>query len=109
MSAVVVVEVKCSKGHPDAVSRPTWQHRDGDTYVVICTSIVGNPEAGYDSVHDVHPKRWARREQAERFGFTLGRSDDFNIGAIRNGKLAAILWMGEVVDDGADVLAGYDL
>ncbi len=89
----------------DEPQRPKWQHRKGDEYVVICTSLVGNPEAGFEFVHSVSTKRCGSPAEAQRHGFSLGRSDDFNTGVLRGGELVAVLWMDEVVDDEPSALA----
>lgn len=89
----------------DRAARRRWRHRTGDEYVVVAPSIVGNPEAGYDTVYAVHPPVQPTLAHAKRYGFTIGRSDDFNIGVLRRGELVASLWMDEVVDDNRSDLA----
>jgi hypothetical protein len=51
-------------------------------------------------------KRFDDREQAIRHGFKQGRSDDFNIGVVKRGKLISIDWMSEPVDTDSALLAG---
>ncbi len=80
------------------VRRGKWKHRPGDRYVVICTHVVGNA-ADYEFVHYVSPKLCTTVDEAQSYGFTFGRSDDFNIGVVRRGELVAVLWMDELVDD----------
>lgn len=82
-----------------------WSHRSGDQYVPIAASIVGNPEAGYWTEYVWYGDTHRTLAQAQRAGFNLDRSDDFNIGVIRGGYLAALTWMGEITDDGFDVLS----
>ena len=78
-----------------------WAHQFGDEYVLITANIVGNPEIGYRTSHYWnHAGPFATQPEAQRVGFrTLDRSDDFNIGAVRKGRLVAILWMDQIVDD----------
>lgn len=89
-------------------TRTLWKHRKGDTYAVLFGPPQGNPEQGFWFDY-----RWLSAElqthaQAVREGFKVQGSDDFNIGAIRDGKLAAVLWMHEVCDDAPDVLAEWE-
>lgn len=90
----------------DEVTTRRWKHRRGDRYELISASVVGNPERGYTIEHYLHscPSLDSIAE-AKSHGFAcLDRSDDFNIGAIRDGRLVAILWMDEIVDDEFEVL-----
>jgi hypothetical protein len=66
------------------------------TYIVICAQIVGSGPFRTEYSHDGKP--FDSREAAIRHGFTLGRSDDFNIGILRDGKLVSIDWMERTVD-----------
>lgn len=82
-----------------------WKHRLGDQYILITACVVGNPERGFEIEHYLGTGEFATIGQAKRAGLRdLQRSDDFNIGAIRSGRLAAILWMGEIVDDEPEVV-----
>ncbi len=81
-----------------------WTHRVGDEYVVIVTNAVTTGD-GFGFVHYVSPHKFLTRPAAQRHGFTLGRSDDFNIGVLRGGDLVAVLWMDEVVDDDPSAIA----
>lgn len=84
-----------------------WKHRRGDRYVLITANVVGNPERGFEIEHYLGTGEFDTIGQAKRAGLRhLDRSDDFNIGAIRNGRLTAILWMGEIVDDEPEVVDG---
>jgi hypothetical protein len=82
-----------------------WVHRNGDEYVLITANVVGSgPFRVEHYLNGAGP--FASQPEAQRVGFrTLDRSDDFNIGAIRHGRLVAILWMDEIVDDDSDVVA----
>lgn len=86
--------------------RPKWQHQPGDRYVCIAMWIVGNPEAGFHTERCYYAPSQGSIEQAWRKGLReLDRSDDFNVGVIRDGKLVAILWQDEVVDDEPALMA----
>jgi hypothetical protein len=87
-------------------SKPTryWAHRRGDTYVLITSNVVGN-EHRLDIAYYLAPGRYASLSAAKKAGFrTLHRSDDFNMGVVRDGRLVAILWMNQIVDDEPDVV-----
>lgn len=90
---------------PGETLNAKWSHRRGDRYVVICTSVVGSPQSGYRVEHYRPPGEPTTRAAAKRRGFALGRADDFNLGAIRDGRLVAVLWMDEVTDDDPGLLA----
>lgn len=83
-----------------------WKHRQGDRYVLITANVVGNPERGFEIEHYLGTGEFATIGEAKRAGLRhLDRSDDFNIGALRNGRLVAILWMNQIVDDEPEVVA----
>jgi hypothetical protein len=86
---------------------PKWKHRKGDVYRYVETSIVGNPTDGYGRTALISHKQHTTLAGAVREGFREHeRDDDFNVGVWRDGQLAAITWMGEVVDTDPEVLAG---
>jgi hypothetical protein len=86
---------------------PKWKHRKGDTYRYIEKSIMGNPTSGYGSQSYISLREHSTLAGAVREGFQdHDRGDDFNVGVWRTSQLVAITWMGEVVDDDPDVLAG---
>jgi hypothetical protein len=88
-----------------AESTRVWKHRAGDRYVHITANVVGNPERGFEIEHYLGTGEFATIGEAKRAGLRdLYRSDDFNIGAIRKGRLAAILWMTHIVDDEPEVV-----
>lgn len=86
----------------------TWKHRKGDRYYVVRSYPQGNPEDGY------WWSRWWDSDalptiaDAKRVGFGVIGSDDFNILAERNGRIAAVLWMNEVIDTDPDTLASWE-
>lgn len=93
-------------------ARPNWRHRKGDQYVVlfgdwITVGTYGQPD--YDMVQCwawlANQRVFNARHNAARAGIQWQGSDDFNIGVLRGGKLVALLWMEEVVDDDPDLMA----
>lgn len=84
-----------------------WKDQRGDTYVLITASINGGNSTPMTIDHYLHPGVYPSILRARTAGFRdLDRSDDFNIGVVRDGQgLAAILWMDEIVDDDPAALA----
>lgn len=83
-----------------------------DFYFCIATSAVGNPEAGYGWDHRVDSKPFTSPRAAWNYGLkTLDRSDDFNVGVLRDGRWVATLWGpdAEVVDDEPEALTDIPL
>lgn len=82
-----------------------WKHRNGDEYVVIIARYIGNERDGFVCEHyrPYHPTD--QLSDAISQGFTYAECDDFNVGAIRKGKLAATLWMNDIVDDDPALMA----
>lgn len=56
-------------------------------------SRVGNPEAGYETVYSWDGLTFPTQQLAIDHGFTLDRSDDFNVGSLVDGRLAWWGWM----------------
>ncbi len=83
-----------------------WEHKPGDRYVCIVRSIVGNETDGFHTTSDYYSPSQATIVGAWRRGLReLDRSDDFNLGVIRNGQLIALLWQDEIVDDDPEEIA----
>lgn len=74
------------------------------TYSVICQSIMGNPTDGYSTVFGMNGERFHSRKEAIRHGFTMDRSDDFNIGVWRGEELISLDWMDTPIDTDPAVL-----
>jgi hypothetical protein len=72
---------------------------------VLCGQIVGDGSQPYVTVYGFDDKRFPDRQQAIDHGFTLDRSDDFNIGVIEDGKLVSLDWMEKPVDTDPTLLA----
>jgi hypothetical protein len=53
-------------------------------------------------------ERFSTREAAIAHGFTLDRSDDFNIGVLQDGELVSLDWMDEVVENDPSTLADIE-
>lgn len=78
---------------------PKHVHEAGDRYVCIVGSLVGNDADGFDMVWEAYVPAQGSIEAAWRKGLReLDRSDDFNLGVIRDGELVALLWHDEVIE-----------
>lgn len=86
------------------MSARVWQHHDGDHYGVIVRRIVGSLDHFEHESTLAGGDTWDRLGDAISVGFDHVESDDFNIGAFRDGRLVALLWMNEIVDDEPGVL-----
>jgi hypothetical protein len=64
-----------------------------DTYITIIGSVVGDPQAGYRTVYNWDGTAFPAKSGAIDNGFAAGRSDDFNVGIVRDGKLLSLWWM----------------
>jgi hypothetical protein len=85
-------------------TRPTWQHREGDRYMPIRLRMWMN-ETGHGTWYTVLDAPSRQHERAVRRGLAAEGTDDFQIAVLRGGRLVAMLWMDEVVDDAPDTLA----
>lgn len=74
-------------------------------YITIAGSIVGNPRDGYQIEHYWDGKRFATKAEAVANGFTMGRSDDFNVGIVRGRTLASLWWMDKQLIEPSGTLA----
>ena len=54
-----------------------------ETYIVLVAHAVGNPEVGYKVVHDWDGQQFTRKPEAVSHGFEVAKSDDFQIGVLR--------------------------
>jgi hypothetical protein len=72
-------------------------------YIALCGSIVGSGPFRTEYAFD--GKRFPERAAAISHGFTLGRSDDFNIGVLRDGKLISVDWMEKTIDASPELMA----
>lgn len=73
------------------------------SYIVLCGSVVGS--GPFTTEYSFDGRKFSDRKSAIKHGLALGRSDDFNIGVLENGKLVSLDWMDKPVDTEADVLA----
>jgi hypothetical protein len=76
-----------------------------ETYAVIIGSVVGNDRDGFRVTHHWDGLRYPTKALAVKHGFKLGVSDDFNIGAVRDGKLVSLWWMDKQINEDAATLA----
>ena len=85
---------------PTAAVRPVNRFKEGPgiRFLVICQSIVGNPQDGYRTIYGWDGARHETRKAAIRAGWKERNSDDFNIGVTRNGRLIDFCWMHESKD-----------
>ncbi len=82
----------------------TWRHRHGDEYIVITAQVEGDTESGFRIANYSDRECYSTLAAVKRHGFETRKSDDFNIGAIRNNQLAAVLWMSEIIDGEPKIL-----
>ncbi len=74
-------------------------------FIVLCGSVVGGGDLPFCTEYSFDGKRFSDRQSAISHGFTLRRSDDFNIGVLTDGKLTSLDWMEKPVDTDPDLLA----
>jgi hypothetical protein len=72
-------------------------------FIVLCGQIVGSET--FDTVYGFDGTQFHDRDSAIGHGFTLRRSDDFNVGVVDGGKLVSLDWMQEPVDTDPALLA----
>jgi hypothetical protein len=78
--------------------------RKKTTYGVICQSVLGGGDDGFSIAYAVDSKRFDTRQAAINYGFTLDRSDDFNIGVWDGEDLISLDWMEKSVDRDPELL-----
>lgn len=85
--------------------RHRWQHLDGDEYAPVFGDFWGNECDGFHKVWSrLGEHRTYSLEGAVLVGLREQGSDDFNIAAIRDGEVVALLWMTENLGEEAQVL-----
>ena len=72
-------------------------------FIVLCGQIVGHKH--FETVYGFDGRRFDDRAAAIGHGFTLHRSDDFNIGVVADGQLVSLDWMEQPVDTDPKLLA----
>jgi hypothetical protein len=80
---------------------PVWS----GVWIVITGTVTGNPADGYRTEYASDLREFSHKHAATRHGFTLGRSDDFNLGFVRNGRLESLWWMEDRTHGDAETLA----
>lgn len=84
--------------------RPTWTHREGDSYTPVFGPIVGNIdywERDWRAIGEPSPNL----DAAIKAGLKAMDSDDFNIAVRQNGRVVALLWMHEDMGEEPGVLS----
>jgi hypothetical protein len=65
-------------------------------YIILCGQVVGS--GPFTVEYSFDGRKFDDRAAAIRHGFKTGRSDDFNVGVLREGKLVSLDWMDQTVD-----------
>lgn len=76
-----------------------------DTYVTITGHVVGNDRDGFDIAYDWDGRTFTDKASAIKNGFEATGCDDFNIGAVRDGRLVGYWWMDEPTRKDEETLA----
>ena len=74
-------------------------------YFVICGQAVGGDGQPITIGYSCDHQYFNTRAEAISHGFTKGRSDDFNIGVMQDGKLTSLDWMEKKVTTDPEKLA----
>ena len=80
-----------------------WEVRPGDRFLPYAVSVWMN-EHDYGFNYRVLDHAATTLPRAIKRGLAMNGSDDFNIAAIRGGRMVAALWMEDVVDDEPEVI-----
>ena len=76
-----------------------------ETYVTIVASVIGNDKDGFRIAHHWDGQSFPVKAQAVSNGFRLAQSDDFNVGVVKDGRLASLWWMDEQINEPESSLA----
>ena len=82
---------------------PLWEVRPGDRFVPYAVTIWMN-EHDHGFNYRVLDQEATTLPRAIKRGLAMNGSDDFNIAAMRGGRMVAALWMQEIVDDEPGVI-----
>lgn len=66
-------------------------------YLLVKPSIVGNPDAGYETVYHAYD-RFHSITAARRWGIAEFDHDDFNLAIVEGSRLIDLTWMGEQLE-----------
>lgn len=80
------------------------ESKEADQFIVLCGSIVGNMQDGFDVIYDWNRALYDKRTDAIAAGWKERESDDFNIGVVRGGRLVGFAWMNDPMGASADDL-----
>mgnify|MGYP007050488968 CR=1 FL=1 len=69
-------------------------------WITVCQQIIGGGDREFETAYTSNLERFPTRELAISHGFTLGRSDDFNVAELVDGKLASFWWMNRKFEEG---------
>lgn len=75
-------------------------------FIVLCSQVVGGGDRPFRVQYAFDGERFDDRKRAISHGFTLGRSDDFNIGVLERGRLVSVDWMEKPVDTDPSIVQG---
>ena len=76
-----------------------------ETFAVIIGRAEGNERDGFRVARYWDGRCFEDKALAVKHGFELCDSDDFNIGVIKDGRLASLWWMDKQIDEDAVTLA----
>lgn len=76
----------------------------GAAFIVIVGSAYCSPGGPCGISYSSDLRQFATRDAAIAHGFTLGRSDDFNIGVVVGGELSEFSWMNERLNEPPETL-----
>lgn len=85
------------KEHELSTAKPVW--------IVIIGSVVGNQGDGFHITHNSDLREFGHKPDVISHGFALARSDDFNVGLVRGGRLESLWWMDKNLSEDAETLA----
>lgn len=74
------------------------------SWIVIVGQAEGNDVDGFRVAHYWDRKEFPNKAAAVSHGFTMGRSDDFNVGFTGGGKLLSFWWMDEQLAEDEETL-----
>jgi hypothetical protein len=75
-----------------------------EAFAVIISRAEGSERDGFRVAYYSDGRHFEDKAQAVKHGFEMCDSDDFNIGVVRDGKLASLWWMDHQVSEDAATL-----
>lgn len=89
-------------------ARARWQHKSGDRYLPVFGDWFGNERDGFHHEWSALGGLCDTRSAAQKIGFRVQESDDFNIAVVRGRRVVALLWMTEDMAEEPDVLRSIE-